>query len=411
MEKGHIGKRKWITAFILVLCMSFLVCTSAFASSTCEEDETMPVNQTLTRQEQESINIVRRYAEEWIKLTYSSEGTQVDEIIPIHNQFDKLNGYCVSFKKYDRPNGYIILKTDDSTESPLVEFSTEGEDAYDTLFKDCDENLLTNGTQKTLYNFGDYFYRAKVSSGQRQYILSPGNQLSNKKNLFDRMTTSALKNDDDRIMSAASTHPDHFASIKKLSTVTNIMGDKIITNAANFTPKNMNYYYLNYYNDTGEQGNCVPTALMNIIDYYRTMRGKSNLFLNASRTQSYKKLIQYLGKENNVTNLSALAGFSDYVLFRNYEPYAQIEKLNSWSSIGQQLDSNYTVFTLVRGYDATGVEKGHAIVAYGYITGRDTPTSSPKYYLHIWDGWDTTVKKVVLFSGFPTIYGYRVSVE
>ena len=241
MEKGHIGKRRWITAIILVLCMSFMVCTSAFASSTCEEDETMPVNQTLTRQEQESINIVRRYAEEWIKLTYSSEGTQVDEIIPIHNQFDKLNGYCVSFKKYDRPNGYIILKTDDSTESPLVEFSTEGEDAYDTLFKDCDENLLTNGTQKTLYNFGDYFYRAKVSSGQRQYILSPGNQLSNKKNLFDRMTTSALKNDDDRIMSAASTHPDHFASIKKLSTVTNIMGDKIITNAANFTPKNMNY--------------------------------------------------------------------------------------------------------------------------------------------------------------------------
>lgn len=405
MEKGHIGKRRWITAIILVLCMSFMVCTSAFASSTCEEDETMPVNQTLTRQEQESINIVRRYAEEWIKLTYSSEGTQVDEIIPIHNQFDKLNGYCVSFKKYDRPNGYIILKTDDSTESPLVEFSTEGEDAYDTLFKDCDENLLTNGTQKTLYNFGDYFYRAKVSSGQRQYILSPGNQLSNKKNLFDRMTTSALKNDDDRIMSAASTHPDHFASIKKLSTVTNIMGDKIITNAANFTPQSMNYYYLNYYNDTGKQGNCVPTAIMNIVDFYATKRGNSALLLNGSRTQTYKALIQRMKKENNVSDTVALTSFQQYAFSRSVNSFVG-QKITTWSEFGQQVDNNYTVYTCVWGYNSEGKYSGHAIVTYGYIIGRDTPTSSPKYYLHIWDGWDTTVKKVVLFSGFPTIYGY-----
>lgn len=39
MEKGHIGKRRWITAFILVLCMSFLVCTSAFANYTEEVPE------------------------------------------------------------------------------------------------------------------------------------------------------------------------------------------------------------------------------------------------------------------------------------------------------------------------------------------------------------------------------------
>ena len=39
MKKRHIGKRKWITAFILVLCMSFLVCTSAFANYTEEVPE------------------------------------------------------------------------------------------------------------------------------------------------------------------------------------------------------------------------------------------------------------------------------------------------------------------------------------------------------------------------------------
>lgn len=81
------------------------------------------VNAEADQNEVVTDDMIRGYANTWIAEMYEGKNVSIDEVIPMKDGYDVINGYQVSFTSNGEPSGYIVLKTDDTNSEPLIEYS------------------------------------------------------------------------------------------------------------------------------------------------------------------------------------------------------------------------------------------------------------------------------------------------
>lgn len=123
MKKRHIGKRKWITAIILVLCMSFMVCTSTFVA--VSEEMTADQKLRVTGMPQDEIDTLDPDIKNYIASTLSPGAVYVESvnlqssILPYASGDTSLATLsCPTFRKSASSNVYELYPTYES-KSPI----------------------------------------------------------------------------------------------------------------------------------------------------------------------------------------------------------------------------------------------------------------------------------------------------
>ncbi len=344
-------------------------------------------------------------AQKWIKQNYNNE-TIIDEIIPILSM-DKIESYCINFKKNDTPKGYLILDANKYAVNYIKEFSLSGNGIYQTLIKNA--GITTNEAERVIYSLGGYNYAIPINfSGSSLYSTSNTFLSKQDLNLFYDTTNYVNYPIDTRSDAEKKEYYDGFFSFSEIPTIRDCFC-YTIKGAHKFIPSTMDELVTL----GGYSGNCSPTASTNLLSYYCEQRNFTNL--GTSRKNIYNNFVKASGwnefGNQGQSSADAIKGMKTVVENAGYKYKSDTYMFNYWTDWTRDIDKDYPVFTSLRGLketNGTWEEVGHAVIAIGYREYVDGYK-----YLRIYDGWNDTSDKFIWFNSdyFKSIKGTRIEVN
>lgn len=157
------------------------------------------------------------------------------------------------------------------------------------------------------------------------------------------------------------------------------------------------------------EGNCGPTAMLNLIKYYAFCRNMIKL-INVNLSYTYNSLVSacnYNPATGGLTATDAKNGLKSYVQSRGYSFSATDYWWDTFNWFKDDINNNWTVYVSVRGYDYQPKEVGHAVVAIGYIE-----YSNGSRYLRVMDGWRNNTDRYVIFDDhFVSVKGIVIKIK
>ena len=135
--------KKYLVTFVIIL--TFCMMINVFGSyATTVRDWNLP-------------HIAKKVANEWIKDSYKEFGfsydkIEIDEMIPVYNGRDYLEGYCVSFKHKNQSVGYVLLDLSVPISNSVIEFAFDGTGLYDAILNYADKECDVKSVEKKIYS-------------------------------------------------------------------------------------------------------------------------------------------------------------------------------------------------------------------------------------------------------------------
>ena len=396
---------------IMVLLAIFVLITG-----TCSPIETKTYNDDLT--------YFRSITEKWNQDNYSGDA-KIEEIIPIVDYYDSIVGVLLSFSQNGKAAGFVSLSLFNDQE--IGSFALDGLDPYLNCINIANEKGLKVPTEKKVVSIDLNFFSVEVQCGEEKAYLEESG----------RVKKCDFLEDEDFIKEYHQYLSDHcdtplplfadYLSITQygkgfpwnqyISSISGAIVDShIITGGTSFTPfvmADMPPYDSSQGLTAGAagEGNCGPTALLNVVGYYKTQRGKTNLYYGNSWYDSYVLL-------RNASNYTPAAGMNEnkiqnayttYGTYTGYSIWATKYSIPSWNNYKQSLDNDKPIIVLVGGFDANLNYEGHYVVAIGYFS---YASGGYSHYLRVYDGWYANSNRCLAFvpSAFSVFHGYAITV-
>lgn len=335
----------------------------------------MPADAFAAEISEDNLIAIEDFANNWIAQNYYDE-TEIDEIVPTAND-DELSGYCISFELNGEPNGYVIW---DLAESEVITFALDGESPYQKIKENTQETGYDEGTvQKVLFMDSLFDYSVETKKGNSYYEVDiEGN--------VNKISKSVSK----EFLGTSGTLQDGFYDGYDLSTY-NITYDRI-PSVMSFTPYLMSYFSL------GESvGNCGPTAVTNMLFYWRFM-GRTGIYSNSMAVYSIIANTSDYNPDTGTSLSSCISSAKSYAQSCGYSVSSYRYLLESYAYFKRDIGNDYTILTLVRKDDS-----GHFVIAVGYRIYNSTGVR----FLQIIDGWNTNVYQFINYDYFDHVYGCR----
>lgn len=378
-------RKRVVKLLILVLCVNIFGSIAVMGSDYSSEEKAI------------------KYAQSWAKVNYSDEVT-VGDAYPMIDGNDSVNGYCVSFKSLDgRPKGYVVLSTNDNLDCPVVEFSLEGDDIYETLYKNANNKApyKTNKKgNKKIYNPSPYSYAIEIENDNQTTIFDTNNNHIDYVEYKKHAKTITKKYKDSRSAPKSNKGTSGgFYNSKDISSYTTVEKHNLPYTGTGisdqFIPCTMDYYR----KDPANTGNCGPTALANILYYYGQKRGKYTLLIDGNnKRETYNRLIEIAKVEQAMPTSKYSPTLKTYATERGYTCTYNNYLFDSWSDFTRDLKADWPVLTWVDSFEADGKKTGHAIMVIGY-TIKKINNKNVKY-LRMCDGWYASCDRYMLFDGY-----------
>lgn len=321
--------------------------------------------------------------------------TGVKEFQPLYDNKDNVIAYYISFK----PSGYVIVNN--NTQNPVaLEFSDEDSGQKELLYKGLngekiiygsnfnDEKLfnITNEEKEIYRKAGSEFYNSISDINESEIIAH--------QDLKSKLNPTIMKNE------VGSGEID----IISLGGSFNII-DRSDLPSGSYTSKNIPSYSSVTWGRTGEfsgvngaKNHCGATAAFNVVNYYRTRYGRSNLFYSNSRISTFTKLHEKIGN-GPVTFIGLNSGLKTYVNSRTGSSYSGNGN-GGYANIKSQIFSGNMCVVLL----SAGIVDWHYVNAIGY---RDYYSGSS--FINVIDGWNNTTSKFIYSTNLVGSYKTHIN--
>ncbi len=380
---------KRIFALLLVVCLAMGLPT--FASAESQEPVT-----------------VEQIAENWIATQYTGEA-KVSRITSLLSYQNERVGEMVAFERDGVPCGYIVLSVADG-EYPIVEFSMEGDNAYDYLVNSFEvaknsslsaslgeaSSMLTAEDQvEEDVMYTDFIrYSIRVNRGNESLLFDQYGKMESFAPAHEISSSSDLEWGDSVVFS------EGYAEFLR-------DGDGWEDDLLPGARSNMGLV-ANNMPDGSKGNNCVPTAMTMLIKMYaeKPLNGHAaltNLKYYGSDPATYTRLATLMNyvAGSGIDHKKGISALQTYVAQKNYTCSVDDYLWDFWSDFTRDIDNKKPIILHTRS------NAGHSQIVVGYRN----YTNGAKY-LRVFSGWrnySTFVKyKASVFTEF---WGYCVAVS
>lgn len=381
---------------VLFKTLSFVIVISVLMSFSATSALALESSKDIT------LSMLVGYADKWAEEMYEDSQIAINEITPLLDASENINGYHITFKNHSAPAGYIVLRTDGSLKDPLAEYSLEGEGAVIYLNKTVaaavsHTKYMSNSIviEEPIYNIQPLVYYKKVKvNNQEMAIFASGKQLDCDSIEFKDIIKAS------KVYSNSIDKGDTWDSIMDFGEAEGIITEtRIIADVENFTPSVMGDLVV-----TNGDGNCVPTCATNIAAFFDECRSGNETLILGSRQNAYNAIVTEIGAEHAIAHQDGLNGLKDFCEDRGYLLSYDNYWFDLWSDFTRDVNNNKPIWVSV------GVgEEGHSMMCVGYVIryvdGKGTN------YLRVATGWTADIGSVAQFNGFDRLNGYSLTIQ
>ena len=390
--------KKFIT---VLMCIVILVNSSVWCSAFAEKEPFVGYT---------------KFTNYWISTQYDSNAN-VRDVIPIENVDGDITGYSISFSSLGKPMGYVVLDLSDNTDvNPIVEYSLEGSDPYTSIANRVVNNNLdiTNISEKMI-SLGAFSYAVQVHTKDDVKMISQQGKtidLSTYKIRYDKLEQSSEKQTTKSGEEYGKSTVNFWDAW--LDTAPGVAkNQKTIYGTNTFVSLDMSKMP-SYYGDgltagDHDEGNCGPTAVTTIMEYWRVCRAKSNLIADRKIDLAYARIAALLkyDPEAGTFNHNIKSAVEKYAEDQGYEATVDNYWTDTWSDFTRDINNDITILTQVGGKDDDGKQIGHYCVAFGYRENKDGSR-----FLQVANGWDNSCNRFLKFkpSELNQFNGFAISI-
>ena len=343
------------------------------------------------------------YAKSFIAETVSDDSrttwtkdTQFSEITCTYDVDGNVNAYIINLQTDGKETGYILIEAFSAGVPNVMEFGYDG--VYyltdEKHFKDLDSQKIIYTGDRGFYTVSDGQYY--IAENHKKTSLSKADIKSDyteKRNLANNYRAKS----DGQVIAAESQINGIGTSMVQASS-SNVVTVPNLTQLVASTEDDFDNL----------DGDCAEVCGINLLKYWRTCRGVSNLFINNSIPTSFTSLLSYMHYSGSTTDSNAYNGMQAYLtgnhltaaLGRDYKTQSGF----SWSWIKTQINNgNVFYMNAVAADYCPGLPGNHAFLGVGY------KEESGKDYVNVIDEFGTSLNNFYNYtwSNVSTIWYYR----
>lgn len=358
-----------LLALVLILSGVFMLSTTY-----AEEIENVSVaNYTYI-----SEDTAKLIVETWSTNFYEESAT-VEKIEKVYNVDDTFYGYKVEFSYLEYYDSIVITDTAD-TQLIINTF---------TVFTPREEYF-----NKTLTK------QHKFSKSSKLYLVEPYK-------IAEEIAPDTLHFNDDHVINKSKVECKNFSKQAVLRSPpingTTITDEFTGTIKKEYLLKGITeYYHPERQVYFSREGNCGPTAVLNVLKYWTTI-GYDLYDLNKAHV-AYDAIIKHIGKEKDVNILEMQNGLKKFVKATNKYKASTFTYWGAfWGYYKSDLEKDRPVIHCINTIE-NGEKTGHAMVALGYL---ETTTGK---FLKIGSGWEYYIQ-YINFDAFSSKTGTYCTIK
>lgn len=325
--------------------------------------------------------------------TNRSFSSNKSNVLPLYDMEDNISAYLIEFYNKDGyKDGYIIVNATVS-ESPIIEFATEGE----CFLRAAEKMVIDN---KSKYAF-DLKKEKIYYLGDLTYIMSDGNH-------FYDITTSDMKlyNKEDVNKISGWIENNNKADTEKINKEwIALEGNTTLAAASPVYVPNYDkpgYFVMSAF--PGYNNHCSPTAGLNMMLYYYINYNYMLYYIGGWFPESFKKMHTNMLTDNTNGTLTYYIpiGITSYVTGLGFKCSASIEAQFPNDLAKSNINNGKPVILNFIGHPSYGANHSVLGLGYGYST-----TGSLWYCIA--DGWTSTPQRNIFPSSSLTEVSVTIS--